>query len=129
MPGFHCIGTYLLAPWYEGGHWRLNAASKQEIPVHQHEVPQRERGQEGTTSALSFSVSPKGVHDVWIIMWMSDQCHAVPQHLTHCPIDRQHNLCNITRMQIFSEKSYGSRAPIPRDSEVSPASSVQKCAD
>ena len=55
--------------------------------------------------ATPLAVSTKGVHGMWIIMWMSDQYHAVPQHLTHCPIDRQHNLCNFTKMQFHSRNS------------------------
>jgi len=40
-------------------------------------------------------------------MWINDQYHAVPQHLTHCPIDRQRNPCNFTGMQLFIKKSRG----------------------
>ncbi len=54
---------------------------------------------------------------MWITMWMSDQYHAVPQHLTHCPISRQHNPCNFTKMQFFSRNLYGTSAQILHDSE------------
>jgi hypothetical protein len=61
-------------------------------------------------------------------MWMSDQYHAVPQHLTHCPIGRQHNPCNFAKMQFSSRNVYGTRAQIPYDPEDSLRSGVQKCA-
>ena len=62
-------------------------------------------------------------------MWMSDQYHAVPQHLADCLIGRQHNPCNFTEMQFFSRNLYGRRAQIPHDSEDSLESSAQKCAE
>jgi hypothetical protein len=42
-------------------------------------------------------------------MWMSDQYHAVPQHLTHCPIGRQHNPCNFTEMRFMAETRIGEK--------------------
>ena len=47
------------------------------------------------------SVSTKDVHGLWITMWMSDQYHSTSQHLTHCPIDRQHKSCNSREMRFF----------------------------
>ena len=129
MPAFQIMGTHLLTPWYEGRSRRRTAASKQVFRCHEHEAPQRERRQQGKASAPPLSVSTKGVYGLWIIMWMSDQYHPVPQHLTHCPIDRQHHVCNFTGMQLFNKKSYGNRVQISHDSEDSPESSVRKCAD
>ena len=122
-------GTHLLAPWYEGRRQRRNAAPKEVFRRHEHKAPQREGRQWGMTSAAPFSVSTKDVYGLWTIMWISDQYHAVPQHLTHCPIDRQRKPCNFTGMRLFSEKSRRNRVQIPRDSEDSPESTVRKCAD
>jgi hypothetical protein len=76
-----------------------------------------------------LSVSTKGVHGVWITMWMSDQYHAVSEYPAHCPIGRQHNPCNFTEMQFFSKNSNGAKPQIPLDPEDSLRSSIQKCAD
>ena len=54
-----------------------------------------------------LSLSTKDVHGMWITMWMSEQYHAVPEHLTHCPIGRQHNPCNFTEMHFFAETRIG----------------------
>jgi hypothetical protein len=53
-----------------------------------------------------FTVSTKGVHGLWIIMWMSNQYHPTSQHLAHCPITRHHNLCNFIKMQFIIKNSY-----------------------
>jgi len=127
MPGFHVMGTHLLTPWYEARHLPRNAASTQVFRLHQREAPRRERRQWGRTSPLPFSVSTKDVYDLWIIMLMSDQYHAVSQHHTHCPIARQHNLCNFIGMHLFSKKSCENRTQNLHDSEDSLESSVQKC--
>lgn len=99
MPGFLIMGSYLRIPWYNGTRRQRNAASTQVFHHNQYETPRRERPQWGRPLALPSSVSTKDVHGMWITMWMSDQCHAVPQCLTHCPIDRQRNLCNFSKMQ------------------------------
>jgi hypothetical protein len=62
---------------------------------------------EGLQLHPPLSLSTKDVHGMWITMWMSDQYHAVPQHLTHCPIGRQHNPCNFTEMHFFAETRIG----------------------
>ena len=67
------------------------------------EVLRREREQQWRTSAQSILMSTKDVYDLWIIMWMSDQNYAVSQHLTDCPIDRQHNPCKFIKMQSLTE--------------------------
>jgi hypothetical protein len=36
-------------------------------------------------------------------MWMSNQYHAVPQYLAHCPFSRQHNPCNFIEMYFLAE--------------------------
>ena len=98
IPNFHITGTHLLIPWYKGRRRHPNAVPKQVFRHYQHEAPRRDRRQWGTRSAPTLSVSTKGVHGLWIIMWMSDQNHTLPQHLTHCPIGRQHNPCNFSKM-------------------------------
>src|SRR5689334_13277328 len=58
-------------------------------------------GQRGRTSPASRSVSPRVVHGLWITMWMNNQYHALPQHLTPCLISRQHDPCNYAEMYFF----------------------------
>ena len=106
MPCFHIMGTDVLTPWYEGSRRRRNVASAQGFRRNPHEVPRSNGRQGGRTLAPSLSVSTKGVHGVWITMWMSDQCHAVPQHLTHCTIGRQHNPCNFIEVPFFGRNSH-----------------------
>jgi hypothetical protein len=105
MPGFLIMGTYLRIPWYNGTRRRRNAVSTQVFHHNQYETPRRERAQWDRPLALPSSVSTKDVYGMWITMWMSDQCHAVPQRLTHCPIDRQRNLCNFSKMQFTADIS------------------------
>jgi hypothetical protein len=83
--------------------WHRNTARKQVFRHHEHEVPRRERRRQRGTSAPPFSVSTKGVHGMGITMWMNSQYHTLPQHLTHCPIGRQHNPCNFSKMRFFQE--------------------------
>ena len=113
MPGFHMVGIHLLSPWYEGRRLRRNAALRQVFLRHPHKSPRRKRRRGLRTLAPPLSVSTKDVHGVWITMWISDQYHAVPQHLTHCPIGRQHNPCNSTEMRFFSRNSIGARSADP----------------
>jgi len=129
MPCFHTMGTHLLTPWYEDSRRRRNVASTQGFRRNPHEVPRSKGRQRGRTLAPSLSVSTKGVHGVWITMWMSDQCYAVPQHLTHCTIGRQHNPCNFIEVPFFGRNSHGTNVQISHDQEDSPESSVQKCSE
>src|SRR5580765_1429532 len=129
MPSFHIMGTHLLTPWYKGSRRRRNVLSTQGFRRYLYEVPRCKGRQRGRAFTPSRSVSTKGVHGVWITMWMSDQCHAVPQHLTHCTIGRQHNPCNFIEMPFFGRNSRGTKVLILHDQEDSPGSSVQKCSD
>jgi len=65
---------------------------------------------------------------LWIIMWMSDQNYAVSQHLTDCPIDRQHNPCKFIKMQSLTEICMSDRIDSAR-SEMFFTIGVPKCAD
>jgi hypothetical protein len=105
MPVFHTTGTHLLTPWYEGSRRRRIVSLREVFRRHPHEAPRRKRRQGVRTLLSPLSVSTKDVHGMWITMWMSDQYNAVPQHLTHCPIGRQHNLCNFTEIQLFVRNS------------------------
>jgi len=110
MPGFDMMGTHLLTPWYEGSRRRRIVSRREVFRRHPHEAPQRKRRWRRRTLAPPLSVSTVDVHGLWVTMWMSDQYHAVPQHLTHCPIGRQHNPCNSTEMRHFSRSSNGTRS-------------------
>ncbi len=103
MASFQIMSTHLPTLQHKDRRWHRNAASKQVFRHHEHEVPRRERRRQRGTSAPLLSVSTKGVHGMWIIMWMSNQNHALPQHLTHCPIDRQHNPNNFSKMHFLAE--------------------------
>ena len=113
MPGFHMLGPHLLTPWYEGRRRYRNASLRQVFRRHSYEAPQRKRRQRVRTSASALSMSTKDVHGLWITMWMSDQYHAVPQHLTHCPIGRQHNPCNSIEIRFFLQKLVWDKSAYP----------------
>jgi hypothetical protein len=50
-------------------------------------------------------------------MWINGLCHAVPQHLTDCPIGRQRSPCNFITMQFLAKCSHGRKRQIPHDLE------------
>jgi len=109
MPVFHTTGTHLLTPWYEGRRRHRNVSLRQIFHRHPHTSSRRKRRHGVRTLAPPLSVSTKDVHGMWITMWMSDQYHAAPQHLTHCPIGRQHNPCNFTEMRFMAETRIGEK--------------------
>jgi hypothetical protein len=128
MPGFQMMGTHLLSPWYEHRRRHRNDSLREAFRRHPDEAPQRRRRWRVRTIPSSSSLSPKGVHGLWVTMWMSDQYNDVPQHLTHCPIGRQCNPCNFREMQFCHASSSGTEAQIPMIWNVSLSSIVQKCA-
>jgi hypothetical protein len=104
---FSYDGRSSLTPCYEGRHWHSNIALRQIFRHLLHKSPRRKWRQRVWQLPPPLTLSTKDVHGMWITMWMSDQYHAVPQHLTHCPIGRQHNPCNFTEMQFFAETRIG----------------------
>ena len=129
MPGFYTMGTQLLTPWYEGRHRHRSVPLRLVFRRHPPKVARRNRREGVRAWASTFSVSTKDVHGLWITMWMSDQYDAVPQHLTHCPVGRQHNPCNFTGMQFHNRNSDGEKVQILHNQKDFLRLNVQKCAD
>lgn len=113
MPGFRMMGTHLLSLWYEHRRRHRNDSLRQAFRRYPHEVPHRRRRWRVRKVPSSPSLSTKDVHGLWVTMWMSDQYHGTPQHLTHCPIGRQCNPCNFREMQFCHASSSGAEAQIP----------------
>jgi hypothetical protein len=63
-------------------------------------------------------------------MWMNNQYHALPQHLTPCLISRQHNPCNYAEMYFFlADPIEGANVRLLCEQDNSLRLGVQKCAD
>lgn len=129
MARFQIMHTHLPTLQHKDRRWHRNTAHIQVFHHHEHEVPRRERRRQRGTSAPPFSVSTKDVHGMGITMWMNSQSHTLPQHLTPCPIGRQLNPCNFSKMRFFSRNSHGVKADIPHDQNYFLPAGVQKCTE